>query len=243
MTETEGYQMPGKEVSRAEAPGTADFHVDINTVPTLQLEEIARESEAALLARGVAYAKEYATIAHKSTVLAANLAVVSVALRVKHQDMLGRSGPYRQAISSIYRDAGIAHNNPLPGTVRWHVGNLLRRHMTPRELENHGLLPTAPLERQQDDRKAKAAIVVASRASDEAARSAERVDGETPVKATADQLKLGRVALNLVGQLSPEVIDGAMTDGQRAKLDEALAELQETIRGLRRHTRKRTSKA
>jgi hypothetical protein len=240
MTDTEGYQMPGKEVSRAETP---DFHVDISTVPSLQLEEVARESEAALLARGVAYAKEYATIAHKSTVLANNLAVVSVALRVKHQDMLGRSGPYRQAISSMYRDAGISQDSPLPGTVRWHVGNLLRRHMTPRELESHGLKPTSPLERQQDDRAVKAAIVVASRASDDAAQSVEKVDGETPVKATADQLKLGNVARNLVGQLDPDVITGSMTDGQRAKLDEALAEMQEMIRDLRRHTRKRTSKA
>ncbi|MFJ5103190.1 hypothetical protein [Streptomyces sp. NPDC088554] len=241
----------GKDVVRK----TADAPLlDVDELPTVQLEALRQESETALQARGAAYVREYAAIEHKSTILAKSLAMVCLALRAQHNDMGGASHEYRQAVAELYRQSGVQGDTleRLKGAVRWHIGNTLRRHLTSRELKALGLLTTSPLERLQDTRKTTAAIVQATRVSTSAASSpprkgatAKSID-ELPtageiVRATADHLRLSSAAASLIGQLRTDVIDDDMTDGQRAKLDEELAALQKTITTLRRHTRKHRS--
>lgn len=239
---------PGRDMERLRP-------VDVENVPTLQLEDIQQEAEPALVARGAAYAREYARIVDKPAILAKNLATVLVALRVKHGDMIGRSWEYKQQVSEIYRLSGVPTDDleRVQNAVRWHVGNVLRRHMTPRELAKHELLPTSPLERLQDSRAINAAVITAYKASEEVASSTPRKKGKDservpeqkghPVKATADHLRLAHVAATIVGQLDTDVIDSHMTAGQLAKLDDELAALQKTVAALRRHTRKPSSKA
>ncbi|MFF1417623.1 hypothetical protein [Streptomyces sp. NPDC058280] len=235
--------------------GAALFTVD--DLPTLKLNDIIDESEAELQARGAAYAREYAEIEQRPVILARNMAMVCIALRLKLQDMVGSSYEYKQTVAEFYRMSGVTGDRleRMQGTVRWHVGNTLRRHMTPRELERHGLLATSPLERQQDSRAVNAAIVQSIRASEAVRASTPRKAPKTatgepsqepeqtgsPVKATADHLRLAHVAGSIVGQLDTDVIDTHMTPGQRAKLDEELAALQKAIAALRRHTRKPSS--
>jgi hypothetical protein len=234
-------------------PGKAGTPVSVDDLPTLQLDDIAQESEAALIARGAAYVREYTRIQGKATTLLKNVATVLVALRIRHGDMLGTSQAYRNDAAEVYLTAeqGGDVGADMRASVRYHVGNLLRRTMTTRELEQAGLQTTSPLERFQDRRAVDAAIVKAVKVSNDVAASTpkpakgERVpeQGGQPVKATADHLRLAQVAGNILGQLDANVIDQHMTPGQRAKLDEQLAVAQKLITALRRHTRKPSSKA
>jgi hypothetical protein len=234
--------------------------VDPETLPALEPDELASESKRELLARGAAYAREYARVEHQPTILLKNIAAVVVAIRRKHDDMLGKSHDYRQEVAEMYRAANIPPDSAdrIQKAVRWHVGNLLRKTLTPRELKSLELLPTSPLERLQDSRATNAAIIKAAGVSSAVSASTPinvtKGKGKTaqvaipepagsPVKATADHLRLATVAGNIVGQLDTTVIDEHMTDGQRAKLDEELASLQKRIAALRRHTRKPSSKA
>ncbi|MFI9123868.1 hypothetical protein ACIGW0_31505 [Streptomyces bikiniensis] len=251
---------------RDEAP--TPVPVDPATLPALEVEELVRESEPELIARAVAYGREYKRVQGVGTLLLKNLAAVAVALRVQHDDMAGKTYEYRQLIAGIYRDAGI--DDTVQGSIRYHIGNLLRRTMTTREIESHGLLTTSPLERLQDSRKAAAKLVSAAKvissvdttlldtltqpAPSTSKKAAKPKKGASStdepakttgpeLKATADLLRLAQVAGGIVGQLKSDVIDDHMTDGQRAKLDEELETLQKRITALRRHTRKARSKA
>ncbi|MFF3140399.1 hypothetical protein ACFVRU_01370 [Streptomyces sp. NPDC057927] len=241
--------------------------VDVEGLPTLSLEDIQDETESQLVARGAAYAREYAAIEDKPTILAMNVATVLLALRKQHDDWLGRSHLYRQVASEVYRQSGVKGDRltRLQATVRYHVGNGLRRQLTPRELSALELLDTSPLERQQDQRATNSALLAAVKVSAAAdvstpsksakpakkgtqAEVSERVPEQggsagMVVRATADHLRLAQVAANIVGQIDTGVIDDHMTDGQRAKLDEELASLQKAITRLRRHTKKPSSKA
>ncbi|MFF6928350.1 hypothetical protein [Streptomyces californicus] len=232
--------------------------VSLDDLPTLQLEDIAEESESALVARGAAYAKEYAEIQGKATTLLKNIAVTQVALRVKYDDMAGRSGPYRAVISAMYDDLRMPEERvvQMQATIRYHVGNIIRRHMTPRELEAAGLRPETPIERQRDDRAAKALVIQAYRASaaveestpppSRSRKKAADAESDQPaghvVKATADHLRLAEVALNMLGKFDRNVIKTHMTGGQRAKLDKELRDMERKIAGLRKLTQKPSSK-
>jgi hypothetical protein len=259
--------MSPKEVARLHDEGGSG--VDVKSVQTVDLESIQDEPEAALVARGAAYAREYAAIEEKPTILAMNLATVLLALRKQHGDWLGRSYEYRQVANEVYRQANIQDRDQLTrlkGSVRYHVGNLLRRQLTPRELRALELADTSPLERQQDRRATDMAILRAATVSAEVAASTPKTVGKPPtkstgktvtdetvpqqgggsgtgVKATADHLRLATVAAGLVGQLDANVIDTHMTDGQRAKLDEQLAAVERATRRLRQHIKKRRSGA
>ncbi|GAA0641342.1 hypothetical protein GCM10009548_01920 [Streptomyces malaysiensis subsp. malaysiensis] len=232
--------MPAREVARL-------AKVDVDTPTALEVDDLVHEQEPALIARGAAYATEYARIRENAGILAKNLATVVVALRVRHDDMRGASGAYRKDVGEIYAGLGEGDREKLQTAVRWHVGNILRRYLTPRELEKLDLKPTSPLERQQDSRAANAAIVAAGRAELQAATSKKGrkpKDNELPaptVRETADHLRMVHAATNIMNQLSPDVINHAMTDGQRAKLDEELETIQKAIAKLRRITRKARS--
>jgi hypothetical protein len=231
-------------------------------VEAIELEAIEHEPVGTLVARGAAYAREYAAIEHKPELLAKNLAVVLLALRKQHDDWLGRYKPYRQDAGEVYRLANLSDKEQLErlqSTVRYHLGNMLRRYLTPRELRALGLHDSSPLERQQDTRATNAALVKALKVSTQVAESTPKTPtpkksppAEEPapalptgaglaVRATADHLRLAHAAANIVAQFSTDVIDEHMTDGQRAKLDEELAAMEKRIRSLRRHLKTRRS--
>ncbi|MFB7114056.1 hypothetical protein [Streptomyces sp. NPDC056291] len=190
-----------------------------------------------------------------------SLATVVVALRKHHDDWLGRTQAYRDDVADMYRQASIPADSQgrVQANVRWHVGNLMRRVLTPRELKALELKDTSPVERQQDRRATNAALIKSVTASAEVEASTPKrrrgpegkgqVDEAKlleltvghPVKATADHLRLAKAGLDVFRQLDLSVIDEHMTDGQRAKLDAELAELQKLLAKLRRHTRKRRS--
>lgn len=236
--------MSSSEIDRPGAPA-----VDLDALPTLQLEDIAQESEGQLVARGVAYAKEYAQIQGKATTLLKNLAVTQVALRVKLGDMRGTSHEYRALVASMYDAMNLPpeRRGTMQTAVRWHLSNILRRHMTPRELEAHNLQPTSALERLQDNRKVNASLVRAARATkaveETTPKPAKRAAGEPadpghPVKATADHLRLVDVASDILGKLDRTVIKKHMTDGQRSALDKKLVAMEKQIAALRKLTQK-----
>jgi hypothetical protein len=248
--------MSPKEI--APAVGSAVAPLEVDAADVLDLEVIESESEDALVARGAAYAREYAAIEKKPTILAMNLAVVLLALRKKHDDMLGRSHDYRMQAQAVYSLANIPEDQRkrLQAAVRYHVGNMVRRHLTPREVRALGIQDATPLERQQDRRATDAALLRAVKVSADVAASSPRSSKTAKpaagaqevvpaqaggsglgVKATADHLRLASVAAKLVGELDVTVIDGHMTDGQRAKLDAELAALESAVRKLRRHLR------
>ncbi|MEV4037714.1 hypothetical protein [Streptomyces umbrinus] len=254
--------MSPKEVARTSKGDAA--RVDVNNVQALDLDEIQHEEQPMLVARGAAYAREYHRIEQHPTMLLQNIATVIVAIRLKYNDLRGEGYEYRQTVAEMYRAAGIPTDaaGRVQASVRYHVGNALRRHLTPRELKSVRLLPESPLERLQDQRATNAVILKASRVSVEleastAARTKQKTKkapkgqvieekvpaqgGRSPVAATADHLRLASVALGIVGQMKTDVIDDDMTDGQRAKLDEHLAAMQAAITKLRRHSRRRTS--
>lgn len=245
--------MPKDVTRRRSAPAP-------DTLPELQYEDIQSEGETQLVARGSAYAREYVTTQQKAKTLVKNLAMVLWALRMEHDDPLGRSGPYRQAAAELYASANLdaEAEERLQTAVRWHIGNIRTRYMTPRELEAAGLKLTSPLERQRDTREANAAILMGMRAAaalesapkTPTASSAKKPkkDAEPrtlpalpPTSVVANHLRLSNAALSIVRQLDPDVISDGLTDGQRAKLDEDLAALQKEVAALRRKARKRTS--
>ncbi|MEU7243407.1 hypothetical protein [Streptomyces sparsogenes] len=235
------------EVQRRRKPQKLSTSAPGEALPALSVDDLADEGETALVARGKAYAERYAQIEHEPETLLRNIAVVLVALRRHHDDMRGRSVAYRKAAAEIYRAADIAPNtrvrsatetkDRMQQSVRWHIGNLLRDELDERELKDLNLSVASPLERQRAHRAIRSALSKSSKA----AQSPETLD--IPVQATADHLRLANAARNIVAQLSPDVIDNAMTDGQRVKLHEELGALQEAIRVLRRHTGKRRSGA
>lgn len=247
-----------KEVARTAAADPALFDVDPDSLPSIQLDDLAGESEAQLIARGAAYAREYVRIADEPTILLKNLAAVVVALRREMGDWRGETQVYRDRVSELYRMSNIPTDSRsrVQAAVRWHVGNLLRRTLTTRELEKNSLLSTSPLERLQDNRKTNAALVRAVRVSADVEKSTPRTaksskgkgaeqteePSGSPVKATADHIRLAGVASSIVSQLDSVVITKHMTAGQRARLDAELEALQKTITALRKLTRKPASK-
>lgn len=253
--------MSPKDVVRRLSDGVTPL-TDVDAAQVLDLDTIEHEEAPALIARGAAYVREYAAVEKKPTILAMNIATVLLALRRRHGDMEGKSHDYRMEANEVYNLANIPDDqrSRLQANVRYHIGNMLRRVLTTRELRSIGLLDTSPLERLQDRRATDSAILKATKVSAEVAASTPKTPKPTKgkakevvpqqgggagtgVKATADHLRLVTVARNLVGQLSADVIDESMTDGQRAKLDEELAAIAKTITELRKHTRKRRSGA
>ncbi|MEV0444026.1 hypothetical protein AB0I84_41665 [Streptomyces spectabilis] len=249
--------MPSKAMA-VTSDGSVDpraLAAEARSADLLDLEDILSEGEELLSARGTAFAKEYRRIEGVQTSIVKNLATVCVALRHKHDDFRGNSRAYRDAVNEMYRRAGLSGEEltRMSTRVRYHIGNALRRHLTPRELEANGLLAESPLERGQDARATNQALITALRTSADAEQSPEpakatkrkpakgvvnkdkvqRTLQGRELKATADSLRIAHAAQELVTQLSDESIDN-MTDGQRAKLDDELKALESRCRQLRR---------
>ncbi|MCY0926229.1 hypothetical protein OTB20_08420 [Streptomyces sp. H27-H1] len=231
----------------------ATSHTEQPSHPVLSPDLIERESEEQLLNRGAAYAREYDAINGKQTTLLKNVAVVLVELRRRSDDWLGRSHEYRQLAASLYSRSGIPSDSQaaIQAAVRWHIGNHLRTVVSPAELAGHDLKIAGPAEREKTARQSRNAIVMTARAelesSAKARKTSKKSAGEPndviPAPASypvADHLRLGRGAHDILSQLSASVVDD-MTDGQRAKLDDELEQIQKVVAKLRRHTKKRSS--
>ncbi|MFF3312477.1 hypothetical protein [Streptomyces sp. NPDC002952] len=252
------------DIARRPKDETKPVHVDVDDLPTLAIGDIDRESVFQLRARGAAYAREYHRIHGGQTVLLKNLATVIWALRLKHDDPKGSTHEYRQEVAEMYRQANIPPDSlsGIQAAVRWHVGNLVRQELPEKEIKALGLLNTSPTERQQDRRAVNSALLTASKVSAEASAPVSKVvknskskgkAGDEPpervpeqgsaVKATADHLRLVTAARSLVEQLDVDVISTHMTSGQRERMDDELAIIQEAVAKLRRRTRKRRSDA
>jgi hypothetical protein len=69
-------------------------------------------------------------------------------------DFLGRSWDYRQVISEVYSRANIPSEDmpSIQAAIRYHVGNVMRERLTPKELEALGLKSSAPVERSREVR-------------------------------------------------------------------------------------------
>jgi hypothetical protein len=233
--------------------------------PALSPREIESESVEGLTARGAAYARHYATIEGEATTTLKNIAVVLVVLRSRctdtegRIDWHGRSQEYRDHAGDVYRRAGITPETAerIQRAVRYHIGNHLRDVVPPEVLTEYNLKPSKPLDRNRAARETRSALVATARAELEMApptsgkHKAGNPESTTPaesragaeVKATADHLRLTKGARTILSQLDPSVIDDHMTDGQRAKLDDELAAIQEIVSKLRRKARKRRSAA
>ncbi|WP_432157775.1 hypothetical protein [Streptomyces sp. bgisy153] len=249
--------MSPKDVARRET-STALTWGSAKDLPQLELDDLKDETEESLVARGATYVREIVRIENATTILYKNVAVTLLALRRQMGDWRGEGYEYRQKVNEMYRQAGIdddPDSKRIKGNVRWHVGNALRRYLTPRELKRAGLLPESPLERGQDNRATQSAIVRATRAiaaaeqpkpaksSEKAPRGEVKADAVpstltgAEVKATADQLRLAQVASGILAQMSEGAIADDMTRGQRTTLDKQLAAMEERIRALRELTR------
>nr|WSW58489.1 hypothetical protein OG513_07775 [Streptomyces sp. NBC_00998] len=231
-------------------------------VPTLSFDSLEHETEEQLLVRGAAYVREYDAIKTKETTLLKNIATVLVGIRQRcvdqdgRTDWQGRTHRYRQLAADLYSRSGIqlGSDSPIQAAVRYHIGNILREVVPPAELAQFNLKVQSPVERNQEARQARAAIVAMARHELTAAQSGaeqpkakkqskEAASAPAPAPAGAlvgDHIRLGAGARSILEQLSTDVIDG-MTDGQRARLDDELTKIQKRVAELRRHARKRSS--
>jgi hypothetical protein len=256
---------PARKGSKVPAPPAAD--VAAENLPTLDPETLRGQTTEQLVARGVAYVREYGRVEHQPTIILRNLAVVLVALRTQHTDrdgrpdLLGRSYDYKQSAAEIYRRAGIAPDSEerVQQNVRHHIGVHIRERFNTETLREYGLLPHSPVGRMQKNRETRRALLAAAEATVSPEPAPKRVSAakdETPkgttakldepspgatVKATADHLRFGQALAQITRQMDPDVVSQDMTDGQRAKLDEYLEEVQRQVSALRRRTRKARS--
>ncbi|MEU1074307.1 MULTISPECIES: hypothetical protein [unclassified Streptomyces] len=259
--------MPGSAPARRKRAAVAAPPPRLPDLPVLKLSTLEDESTEALVARGAALVREHAIVEGRGTALLRSCAVVLAALRLRcvnkdgDPDVTGTSHEYRELAREVYRRAGIGPDaqDRVQATVRYHVAKVIRENHSEDQLEAYGLIVASPVERQRERRQRDSAVLTMARheaiaaapapkkgkatakaAADEAAAVNLSATGAAQ-KATADHLRLGAGVLNILGQMSTDVIDNDMTDGQRAKLDEHLAAMQAAVTKLRRHTRKRRS--
>lgn len=85
-----------------------------------------------------------------------------------HPDWRGRSYDYRRWMADTYAAAGIPLDDQrtIQGSIRYHVGNLLRERVDPDELTAAGLEPTSPAERMAAAREQVASAMADLRSGD-----------------------------------------------------------------------------
>ncbi|BDM70596.1 hypothetical protein HEK616_40830 [Streptomyces nigrescens] len=237
--------MPSKSVAKRSQAAVAG-------VGQLDLDDLKNEDEQQLHARGVAYAQEYVRARDVAATMVKNLAVVVYSVRLYRGDPRGEGWDTKQAVKAIYDSANLDDETRerLSNAVRYHVGNLQRAHLSPRELKRLGLKEASPLERMKASRAANQTLLNGARVSSQAAKakssktSTGADEGALPettdVRIVANQMKLADAALAIVRRLDADVlVSEAVTDGQRNRVDEDLAAMQEEIARLRRKIRRR----
>lgn len=115
-------------------------------------------------------------------------------------DWAGRSGPYRDLIERLYREAGVPSDSEsnMQANLRYHLGNLLRQTAPPEDLQALGMSTEGPLGRERVARKQRPR------------KTGERI---TPA-ALSDPTTLAALALNALRTLSQVEV----TNGSRAAL-------------------------
>lgn len=109
----------------------------------------------------------------RHTILTRDLAEAAVALREHYltpegrPDWTGRTWAYRNAMRQLYGEAGYdaAARAVTQAATRYHVGNIVRRYLSPEEIAEVGLRPETPQERQVAHR-AKVSAMLAGRGQD-----------------------------------------------------------------------------
>jgi hypothetical protein len=109
----------------------------------------------------------------RRTVLYRDLAEASVALREHYltaegtPDWSGHTHAYRHAVRALYKAAGYQPEEArtVQSAVRYHVGNAVRRRLSPSELDAAGLAEISPVESARKIRKRQSAILAASAAT------------------------------------------------------------------------------
>ncbi|MFG2292043.1 hypothetical protein [Streptomyces sp. NPDC048603] len=234
--------------------------------PVLALEDVENEGVDELVARGAAYARGYLDIKNRETTMLRNIAVVLIAIRAQCTDTQGRvdwrgqSHEYRALAKDVYAQANVPPDSLsyMQSNVRYHVGNILRDVLTPAELAAYELRPDSPAEANAKASRAQRALALAAattvpsvatsaqpaaKASKKTVTAQDEADGapdqqpDTSGRAVATTLRLTQGAHGVISQISADVIS-SMTDGQRARMDEQLAEMQTAISALRRKIRR-----
>lgn len=183
----------------------------------------------------------------RRAVLTRDLAEASVAIREHFltpegaPDWTGRTWTYRDAIRNLYGEAGYSPEEraQTQGAVRYHVGNIVRRYLSPDALEDAGLRQDTPRERQQATRARNSALLSAlatstSGGTDIELNSAAKVEALRDVLAAISKIRLNKRNGRALAKAAAEGDDVAaglieaaakLTHAIRAKCDELLSEM------------------
>ncbi|MFI6444703.1 hypothetical protein [Kitasatospora sp. NPDC050543] len=204
----------------------------------LELADVRDLTVTDLADRGVHLVRAYAQLEHAGTTVLKSLAAVLVSIRLSMDDPNGSSYEYTQLAAQIYLDAGIAPEpqSRVKANVRYHISELLREVLSPKELTALGLHEKSARNRMADRRSVNTAIVASARAA-ETADQLQSTDGdaEAPVsRLVADHLKLATTVTRIIDGMQPDVIRKEMTPAQRRVLDERYAQAIAQLQGLRK---------
>lgn len=161
----------------------------------------------------------------RHTMLARDLAATMVALREHYltpegrPDWTGRNWQYRDAVRNIYgrADYTAEERATTQTSVRYHIGNLIRQHLSPAELEAAGITAPSPHARQAGRRR-RASTILAALAPDTTTADAPLADKVAELRTVLATLSVERVKKHTLAL--PENAEAA----------DALARLLEAIR-------------
>lgn len=192
-----------------------------------------------LIQEGANLVRNYAHFEDSKTTLLRELARVIVELRGYFQtedgrtDWAGRSFTYRETVARIYQDAGVPADSleGMQSALRYHIGNVLRDHAPPQELEDLGLKSQRPVERVKASRERLAALARAGAALEKQGRAKDvrliRVVSQA------------EVLLTKVTDAALEDLDADVVEDLVASLETTARKAQELLRDLEPARRKR----
>lgn len=179
----------------------------------------------ALKRRGSTLVRKYTETEdpRKRTEVVRELATVLVDMREHfitpdgEPDWAGRTYGYRDAVHSVYSGSGVPRSDTssLQAATRYHVGNVIRARLSPDELESAGLQEATPIARSKAQRKGRQEEIAVLRGS------------------SADPLSTAQMVETLLRRVRPSMLT-ALTTGQRADLDDLLAEVEHQAKRLRK---------
>lgn len=134
-------------------------------------------------------------------------------------DWKGRTYPYRAWVREVFSDAGVPREDQatVQSAIRYHVGAVLRDHLSPEDLEDYGLIEKTPRERSADRRQSRSALIQALTSRDLA--------GGALMAITAAHAVLSKVEPKDLDELDGHTLDAATA---------TLADLERRVKALRR---------